>query len=92
MVAQITEGRGRPSASFRSPYNTPLRKRLNGRGAVPRKPDEMETRLSGQHTGRGSRRHRRKGACHPRLSFGPDSAPMERSHWWNLLSVFLKYQ
>lgn len=38
MVAEIAEGRGRTFASFRSPHNTPLRKKLNGRGPTPGNP------------------------------------------------------
>lgn len=82
MAAEITEGRVGPSLPSAPPHNTPLRKKLNGRGPPPRKPDEMETRLSGQRARRGlPTSSRGERPVRPRLSFGPDSAPMGMSHW-----------
>lgn len=51
MVAEIAEGRGRPFTSFRSPHNTPLRKKLNGRGPPPGNPMRWKRGCQGNAPG-----------------------------------------
>lgn len=43
------------------PPQHPIEEKAEWEGTAPRKPDEMETRLSGQRARRGSRRHRGEG-------------------------------
>lgn len=51
MVAEIAEGRGRLFTSFRSPHNTPLRKKLNGRGPPPGNPVRWKRGCQGNAPG-----------------------------------------
>lgn len=75
MVAEITEGRGRHFASFRSPHNTSLKKRLNGRGPPPGNPMGRKRGCQGNAPGEAPYVIAGRVLVRPRLSFGPGSAP-----------------
>lgn len=83
MLAEITEEeQGRPFASFRFPPQHPIEEKAEWEGAAPRKPEDMETPLSGQRAWRGSRRHRGEGApSAPARASAQAPPPTVRSHW-----------